>query len=302
MSRASEEISGMTGFGRAGGEAEWGSWTWEAKAVNGRGLDVRVNVPAGFEGLDQTVKKLASKQFTRGNMQISLRLELSSRGGVTVDEGALQAIIAAFEKANGGEVAKNDALATLMTIKGVVEAGAGGGTLLRELGADEAIRTALLESAKQALSGLATSRREEGAALNRILSDILDGMAEQKADAEEHAAGHPALIKSRLDARLAELKLEGEVDAERLATEVALTAAKADVREEIDRLSAHIQTGRDLLVSGEPVGRKLDFLAQELNREANTLCSKSTTLALTNAGLALKTYIDQFKEQAANVE
>jgi len=295
-------LSGMTGFGRAGGEADWGSWTWEAKAVNGRGLDVRVTVPSGFEGLDQTVKKLASGMFTRGNMQISLRIELASGAGVRVDEGALASLVKAYEKANGGEIAKGAALATLMTLKGVVEAGGGSNTALRALGQNDAVRAMLLESAGEALDGLEGARLEEGASLAAVLSGALDGMAEECAKAESLAGEQPKILKERLELRLKELEAEQAVDAERLAMEVALTAAKADVREELDRLAAHIETGRGLINSGEPVGRKLDFLAQELNREANTLCSKSTLLALTNAGLALKTLIDQFKEQAANVE
>ena len=295
-------LSGMTGFGRAGGEADWGSWTWEAKSVNGRGLDVRVNVPGGFEGLDQAVKKLANGQFTRGNMQISLRIEMAAGTSVSVDENALAAIVTAYEKANGGEVAKNTALATLMTIKGVVETGGSSGGALRALGQDQAVRAILLDSAMAALGELEASRLEEGASLRNVLSGALDGMTTQTAEAETHAGEHPGLIKTRLQARLKELDLEDSIDADRLAMEAAMTAAKADVREELDRLAAHIETGRGLLASGEPVGRKLDFLAQELNREANTLCSKSASLALTNAGLALKTLIDQFKEQAANVE
>ena len=295
-------LSGMTGFGRAGGEAEWGSWTWEAKSVNGRGLDVRVNVPGGFEGLDQAVKKYASTLFTRGNMQVGLRIEIANGAGVAVDEAALLAVIAAFEKANQGERAKNEALATLMTVKGVVETGGGSHAALRVLGQDQALRAELQKNAEAALAELKGSRLEEGASLCGIMTELLDEMAMQKGEAEKSAEEQSALVKTRLEARLKELELEDAVDAERLATEVAILAAKADVREELDRLGAHIETGRGLLASGEPVGRKLDFLAQELNREANTLCSKSASLTLTNAGLALKTLIDQFKEQAANVE
>ena len=295
-------LSGMTGFGRAGGEAEWGSWTWEAKSVNGRGLDVRVNVPGGFEGLDQAVKKYASSLFTRGNMQVGLRIEIANGAGVAVDEAALLAVIAAFEKANQGERAKNEALATLMTVKGVVETGGGSHAALRALGQDQALRVELQKNAEAALAELKGSRLEEGASLYSIMTELLDGMAMQNGEAEKSAEEQSMLVKTRLEARLKELELEDAVDAERLATEVAILAAKADVREELDRLGAHIETGRGLLASGEPVGRKLDFLAQELNREANTLCSKSASLTLTNAGLALKTLIDQFKEQAANVE
>ena len=167
---------------------------------------------------------------------------------------------------------------------------------------DRVLRAELLQSAKLAIDELEASRMAEGASLSAVLTGVLDGMAAHKAEAVSLAAEHPKLVKDRLTARLAALELEDAVDAERLATETALIAARADIQEELDRLDAHIQTGRDLISKGEPVGRKLDFLAQELNREANTLCSKSATLALTNAGLALKALIDQFKEQAANVE
>ena len=296
------KLSGMTGFGRSGGEAEWGSWTWEAKSVNGRGLDVRVNVPGGFEGIDQAVKKYASKLFTRGNMQVGLRIEVASGVGITVDETALATVIAAFEKANHGELAKNEALAILMTVKGVVETGGGGNAALRTLGQDKGLRAKLQNGAEAALAELQASRLEEGQSLYGIMLELLENMVARKDEAEQSASEQSALVKTRLEARLKELEAEDAVDAERLATEVAITAAKADVREELDRLGAHIETGRSLLESGEPVGRQLDFLAQELNREANTLCSKSASLALTNAGLALKTLVDQSKEQAANVE
>ena len=294
-------LSGMTGFGRAGGEADWGSWTWEAKAVNGRGLDVRVNVPAGFEGLDQAVKKKVSAQFTRGNMQIGLRIELAEASDISINEAALDVLCKAFE-ARVGHPPAGEAMASLMTAKGVLDAGGSSGAALRGLGQVQAVRDVLLASAEEALIGLAKTRGEEGAALGAILSGALDQMAGHVTQAELAAGAQPVQVKERLEARLGELKAEQALDAERLAAEVAMTAAKADVREELDRLAAHIETGRTYLASGVPVGRKLDFLAQELNREANTLCAKSASLALTNAGLALKTLIDQFKEQAANVE
>lgn len=292
-------LVGMTGFGRASGEADWGSWTWEAKSVNGRGLDVRVAVPSGFEALAGMVKKLASEPFSRGNMQIGLRIEMSAGASTNIDETLLGTLASHYEKATG-TLATGAAFATLMTVRGVVETGAG--SSLRELGENETMRATLLTSAGEALAGLDASRREEGAALHTVLDEALSDMDTHRQAAEQSAVAQPRLIRERLEARLKELAAEQSVDADRLAAEVALTAAKADVREELDRLAAHIDTGRSLLAAGDPVGRKLDFLAQELNREANTLCSKSAHLPLTNAGLALKTLIDQFKEQAANVE
>ena len=294
-------VSGMTGFGRASGEAEWGSWTWELKSVNGRGLDVRLTVPTGFEALIPAAKKLTSAEFTRGNMQIGLRIDLAESDTDAINTTLLGALAAEY-KTRTGKTPEGEPLATLMTVRGVIEGGKNSGETLRKLGEDKAIEGTLLESFKSGLAQLKESRLEEGASLQEILVSALDGMTAETATAELAAEDQPAALKERLETRLAELNTEGAVDADRLAAEVAIVAAKADVREELDRLQAHIETGRGLLASGEAVGRKLDFLAQELNREANTLCSKSTSLPLTNAGLALKTLIDQFKEQAANVE
>ncbi len=294
-------LMGMTGFGRAGGEADWGSWTWEAKSVNGRGLDVRVNVPSGFDGLDQTVKKRASGLFARGNMQIGLRIELAERKAAAINEAALDALCQAFE-ARTGMAPANEHLAVLMSARGVLEMDASQSGNLRALGLDADIRETLLASADEALARLETSRAEEGKSLYDVLSGLLTQMDVHRAEAETAATEQPLQLKERLTQKLADIAAEHELDAERLAAEAALLAAKSDVREELDRLAAHIETGRKHLAAGQTVGRKLDFLAQELNREANTLCAKSTSLALTNAGLALKILIDQFKEQAANVE
>lgn len=294
-------LIGMTGFGRSGGEAAWGSWTWEAKAVNGRGLDVRVTVPSGFEGLDRVVKTHAGGMFSRGNMQVSLRIELSVDEAISVNEAALDGLCAAFE-ARTGEAPQGDALATLMTSRAVLEGASSSGNGLRALGQDKAVHAALLEGAVEALGQLASSRANEGKALHLILSGALDEMGRVRDEAVSVSAEQPVLLKERLSLKLQEIAGEQGIDSERLAAEAAFAAAKADVREELDRLEAHIEAGRKHLAAGQTIGRKLDFLAQELNREANTLCAKSASLPLTNAGLALKTLIDQFKEQAANVE
>ncbi|RIJ28702.1 YicC/YloC family endoribonuclease [Henriciella algicola] len=294
----SARVSSMTGFARVSGEADWGSWAIEAKSVNGRSLDVRVNVPGGFEEVERAIKQAASKLFARGNIQIGLRIEVS--GGVetlSVNHDALQQLLRAFEKASG-RAADLGAIASLMGIKGVVETGQ---SSTRAVASEEAV-AALQAGGDDLVAQLNAARLEEGAALEEMLSGYLAEMARVVDEAEALAADQPKLLKARLEKQLAELDASDKVDGERLAAEIALSVAKADVREEIDRLRAHIESGRGLLKQGAPIGRKLDFLAQEFNREANTLCSKSASLDLTNAGLALKGLVDQFKEQAANVE
>ena len=291
-------LSGMTGFARVTGEASWGGWAWEAKSVNGRSLDVRVNLPPGAEQLERNVKAMAAARFNRGSLQVSLRIELAASGAsAVINEELLSELAQAARKISGREMS-SEAIATLMSVKGVVDAGA---SSTRDV-MDEAALEMLSAAAEQALDGLAEGRKAEGVSLEALLGDLLNEMERLRREAETHAASQPELIRAKLTRQLEELDREGRVDAERYAAEVALSAAKADVREELDRLSAHINTGRELLRAGSPAGRKIDFLAQELNREANTLCSKSISLDLTNAGLGLKGVIDQFKEQSANVE
>lgn len=291
-------LSGMTGFARVTGEADWGGWAWEAKSVNGRSLDVRVNVPPGAEALEREVKAMAAARFNRGSLQVGLRIELAASGATAVINEALLAELAQAARKVSGRELSSEAIATLMAVKGVVDAGA---TSTRDVMDEETIAV-LTAGAGEALDGLAEGRRAEGASLVTLLGDLLNEMERLTGMAETFAGAQPELIRAKLTKQLEDLDREGRVDAERYAAEVALSAAKADVREELDRLAAHIKTGRELLKAGSPAGRKLDFLAQELNREANTLCSKSLSLDLTNAGLGLKGVIDQFKEQSANVE
>ncbi len=289
----------MTGFARVTGEESWGAWAWEAKSVNGRSLDVRVNYPPGFDAFERDVKAMAGERFNRGSLQVSLRIDLASGGaGVVVDHGLLNMLMDAARTAHGGEL-NAESVVALMGLKGVVESG---NASTRELAGNEAVMAAIGAGARAALDQLAEARRAEGADLMGLLSGHLDQIESLSAEAAGIAATQPSLIKAKLQKQLDELDREGRVDAERFAAEAALSAARADVREELDRVGAHVKSGRDLLKAGSPAGRKIDFLAQELNREANTLCSKSASLDLTNAGLSLKGVIDQFKEQAANVE
>ncbi|MEM6410797.1 MAG: YicC/YloC family endoribonuclease [Pseudomonadota bacterium] len=296
-----KHLSGMTGFGRSAGEAGWGTWVWEMKSVNGRGLDMRVNVPNGLDSLERIIKANASARINRGNLQVTLRLDLASTSETGLNEEALDALSEVFEK-RAGAAPEGAALAALMTSRAAQEAGGSANDTLRTMGGDKKVIAELSDSLSNALDELVSSRDAEGKALAGIMSDLIDQMTALHEEASGLAGEQPKLLKDRLMARLKELGAEDAVDADRLAAEAALSAAKADIREELDRLAAHIETGRGHLAAGSPIGRKLDFLAQEMNREANTLCSKSASLDLTNAGLGLKAVIDQFKEQAANVE
>lgn len=289
----------MTGFARTSGAADWGSWVWEAKSVNGKGLDTRINTPSGLDGIEKAIRTTACERFTRGNFQIGLRIEVSDiESALSVNQAALKALMDAYEQADQ-TVATGPALAALMGIKGVTEVA---GSNIRTLAENKEAIAALTSSGFEALDLLKTSRAEEGEKLERMLAGHLSEIGQLTKQAVAFAKDQTIAIKDTFRQRIAELDIEGAVSEERLAGEIAILAAKADVSEELDRLQAHVESGQNMLVSKEAIGRSLGFLAQELNREANTLCSKSASLDLTNVGLALKTVIDQFKEQAANVE
>lgn len=292
-------LASMTGFAAASGEASWGRWRVEAKSVNGRGLDVRVALPPGLDALERAAKAAAAARFSRGSLQVSVRVETDGSAGARVDTAALAQLLTAWRAASGEDVPSGEALATLMTIKGVVDSGGGDSRAL----AEDADAMATLEGGiGEALDRLGEARLEEGGRLADVLGALLDAIAETRSKALDVASDQPARLRAKLERQLADLGAGDQVDPARLAAETALSAAKADVREELDRLDGHVTAARALLAAGSPAGRKLDFLCQELYREANTLCSKSASLPLTEAGLALKSLIDQFKEQAANVE
>ena len=204
------ELSGMTGFARVAGEAAWGSWAWEAKSVNGRSLDVRVNTPPGFDALDRAVKAAASKLFNRGSLQVSLRIDMSTGDEtVTVNEGLLTALTNAAQAIHGVGLS-GEAIATLMTLKGVVETG---GSSLRELAQDEAVIELLSDAANAALKDLAEARRTEGASLTGIMTGLVGEMEGFAAAATKLADSQPGLLKARLTKQLDELDAEGRSDA-----------------------------------------------------------------------------------------
>ena len=290
----------MTGFAESVGSHGDLRWRWEAKSVNGRSLDLRLRTPPGFDGLEAPARRLAAERFQRGSFQVSLTVEpQESPRGLRIDPVALASAVKLAR-----EIAAETGMAParvdgLLALKGVI--------VQDEVAVlDQVARglrdAAILETLMAAFDALVRERAAEGAKLSALLSAQMDQIARLTDEAGRLAMTQPAQLKERLTAQLQELLAGAPVSEERLAQEVALLAVKADVREELDRLTAHVQDARGLIASGRGVGRKLDFLAQEFNREANTLCSKSGDIALTRVGLALKAVIDQFREQAQNVE
>ncbi len=293
-------LMGMTGFGRADGSADWGHWVWEIRSVNGKGLDVRLNTPSGLDALDFETKKRIKARFTRGNLQVQLQVEHEkTETGPRVDTALLSRLSRQSRLHAAANETLGDNLSQLMSVKGVIASGSNRSSNTF----DEAKQVQLLDSLNAALDSFEGARAEEGAALLNILSGVLDELEANSKQAAKIAQEQPSLVRDRFVQRLQALKAdEDDISEERIAQEAAVFAAKADVKEELDRLDAHIASGRELLAGKGARGRKLDFLCQELNREANTLCSKSASLDLTNVGLALKAGIDQFKEQIQNVE
>jgi uncharacterized protein (TIGR00255 family) len=294
-------FASMTGFAECAGSHEGLRWRWETKSVNSRSLDLRLRIPPGYDGLEPPVRRLAGERFLRGALQISLSIEpLESARGLTVDAVALASAVRIAR-----EVAAETGLAParvdgLLALKGVLVADE------PALPADPVARAhrdaAILESLALAFDKLTKERCGEGAKLAALMASQIGEIERLVGVAGQLAAVQPEALRQRLNVQLKDMLGSVPVSEDRLAQEVALLAVKADVREELDRLTAHVQDARALVAQGKGVGRKLDFLAQEFNREANTLCSKSSDIALTRTGLALKAVIDQFREQAQNVE
>jgi uncharacterized protein (TIGR00255 family) len=292
-------ISGMTGFARAEGEYAGQRWIWELKSVNGRGLDLKLRTPQGFDALEPAARAAASAKFKRGSLQATLNVarDASAATNVKIDLELAERLIAAGEQFKG-RVAK-PRWDGVLAVRGVVQGEDGVEQTDEERAAFEAL---LVKSFNAALETLAEARRAEGRTLAAFFSDSADRMDALIAAARASAAAAPAAALERIRQRLEGLAPELKLDPQRLAQEAAIAASRADVQEELERLSAHAAELRSLITKPEPAGRRLDFLSQELTREANTLCSKSSELELTRIGLDLKTVVDQIKEQAANVE
>ncbi|MEC9345468.1 MAG: YicC/YloC family endoribonuclease [Pseudomonadota bacterium] len=288
----------MTGFARVDGHC--GAWDWilEVRSVNGRGLDLRFRMPSGLDAVEQGARKLLQARLGRGNVSVSLNMQSTARGdSYRVNEAWLaQLAEVARTHAPDGRIDP----ASLLSVRGVVEA------VDQDDAADDGVAerdAAILESFRAAVEQIDRARREEGARLAAILSEVVDGIEALVNAAEATDAARPEARKARLQKALSELLEQSPPVAEdRLAQELAIQFTRSDVREEIDRLRAHIGQARDLLVAPDPVGRRFDFLSQEFNREANTLCSKSGDVALTRVGMDLKVAIDRLREQVQNLE
>lgn len=293
-------LQSMTGFGRATAGHAGTAIAWELKSVNGKALEIRLRLPPGLERLEQAARQAIQKRFSRGNLQAGLTL---TRTGVqaqpVVNEAFLKdlaGLASRLQEQFGAAPASADGL---LALRGVLDA--------PDQAEDEEARTALdaaiLKALGTALDGLEATRREEGSALGALLSGHLGAIDALTARAEADPSREPAVIRARLAEQVRLLMDTGApLDEARLAMEAAFLATRADIREEIDRLKTHVASAQALLAAGGPVGRKLDFLSQEFNRESNTLCSKSNAASVTAIGLELKAAVDQFREQVQNLE
>ena len=294
-------LTSMTGFADSRGVHGTLRWRWETKSVNGRGLDLRFRAPLGFEGLESGARTLATERFKRGSFQIVLTAATDDAGrGFRVDPAALAEAVRLAKRVAEETGLKPARVDGLLALKGVV---------VQEENAaldDEARMArdaAMLESLALAYELLGRARANEGGKLEAVMLKQISETERFTLEARALAARQPFILRERMMAQLKELISPGtSVPEERVAQEIALLASRADLSEELDRLTAHCQEARALIAAREPAGRKLDFLAQEFNREANTLCAKSSDIQLTHVGLALKAVIDQFREQVQNVE
>ena len=295
-------LRSMTAFATRSGQHGAQGWTWEMRGVNGKGLDLRLRLPEGIEGLETRLRAAAAEHLARGNVTVVLRLHAEvGAGSLALDEGALDVALAALAETERRADARGLTLAPstgaqVLALHGLLERRTGTATT-------DNIIPALAADFDVLLADFTAMREAEGAALARVLGDQIDRIeALIEAAAGKLDARATALATTHAAALARVTDQAGQIAPERIAQELALTAVRLDVTEELDRLRAHVAAARDLLAQGSPVGRKLDFLAQEFMREANTLCSKAQNADLTAVGLDLKTVIDQMREQIQNVE
>ena len=293
-------LSSMTGFARSHGASGPYVFEWELKSVNAKGFDLRVRMPQGWDELEAFAKKRAAELLTRGTVYANLTVKRANAlSTVRINEDVLASIV----KVAGQLAARIDAVAPsidgLLAIKGVIE--------VVEPESDEeedkAARAAAAEAFDKALADLVAMRQREGVALGQILSQRMNEVEALAKKAEAAPGRKPEAIRTRLAEQVAALlETSDRFDADRLTQEALLIAARADIREELDRIASHITQARELIAKGGPIGRRLDFLAQEFHREVNTCCSKSNDIELTNTGLEMKNVVEQFREQVQNLE
>ncbi|MFT4279378.1 MAG: YicC/YloC family endoribonuclease [Rhodopseudomonas sp.] len=293
-------LSSMTGFARSHGSSGPYVFEWELKSVNAKGFDFRMRLPTGWDDIEPTVRKRAAEVLVRGTVYANLTVKRANAAStIQINQDVLASVL----KVAGEIAGKVDAVAPsidgLLGIKGVIE--------VVEPEADEAedkVARAAVEAAfAEALNSLVEMRKREGDSLGTILALRLQELEALAKQAEAAPGRKPEAIKARLAEQIAALlDTSDRFDADRLHQEAIMMATKADLREELDRIASHIAQSREILAKGGAVGRRLDFLAQEFNREVNTCCSKSIDLELTNAGLAMKNVVEQFREQVQNLE
>lgn len=293
-------LNSMTGFSRGEGSCGALRWYWELKSVNGKGLDIRLRLPQGMERLEPDIRAAVGARLVRGSVQVSLQVQRESRmPEVQVNGEILERMLAAAEGLSHRVQAAPPSIDGLLALKGVVE--------LVEREEDEAQAeaqfAALRESFDAALGDLATARAQEGARIAAVLEGQLQAIADLRDRAAAAPARQPEAIRARLKAQIDRLlETSDAFDPDRLHQEAVLLATRADIQEELDRLGAHVASARELIAGVGASGRRLEFLAQEFNRESNTLCAKANDTELSNIGLELKAVVDQFREQVQNIE
>ncbi|KAA2235476.1 YicC/YloC family endoribonuclease [Salinarimonas soli] len=292
-------IASMTGFAREAGATGPYQWAWEIKSVNGRGLDVRVRMPPGFDAVGEEARAALQKALGRGQCQLGLALARAAGAPrVRINREVLDSLLATLRETTLPDGVRPASVDGLLAVRGVVEI---------EEADDAPLQEALAADLRAAIPGLVRAlveaRLAEGRALAEVIAGQLDAIEALVTAADEHPGRRPEAIRERLAAQVAALMETGTaLDPARLHGEAALLAARADIREELDRLHAHVASAREMLGLGGAVGRRLDFLAQEFGREANTLCAKANDVALSRLGLDLKAVVEQFREQVQNVE
>jgi uncharacterized protein (TIGR00255 family) len=293
-------LASMTGFARGQGVSGAYVWSWELKSVNAKGLDLRLRLPSGWDAVEGPARAAAGEVLVRGTVYGMLTAKREGIAPVVrISEPVLSAVLETVKNLAGRLQAEPPRLDGILALKGVMEVSEA------EESEDErsAAELATVAGFSHALKGLADMRRTEGQALGKILSARLSEIGTLAARAEATPGRKPEAIKARLAQQVAELlEASQRFDTDRLHQEAILLATKIDIREELDRLAAHVAQAKKLIADGGPIGRKLDFLSQELNRESNTLCSKANDLELTNIGLELKAVVEQFREQVQNLE
>ena len=293
-------LSSMTGFARSHGASGPYAFEWELKSVNAKGFDFRTRLPPGWDDIEPTVRRRSAQALSRGTVYANLTVKRSNAASVVrINEDVLASILKVAGDLSGRIDAVAPSVDGLLSIKGVLE--------VVEPEADDAeeqaAKAAVAEAFEQALRSLIDMREREGVALGQILSQRMDEIERLARKAEAAPGRRPEAVKARLAEQIAALlETSDRFDQDRLNQEAVLIAARADIREELDRIASHIAQTRELIGGGGPIGRRLDFLAQEFNREVNTCCSKSNDLELTNIGLAMKNVVEQFREQVQNLE